>query len=273
MTERARVALTGPPETMLATLCGKARDARSDHPILGDPWAARVLDQVDYDVAKAGMNPTSAAGVALRSRWFDRWTAEFLAAEPTATVLHLACGLDARSLRVEHGPSVRWVDVDLPDVVALRERLLPRPDGDYALVAASVLDERRLADVPADRPVVAVAEGLTMYLHEADVRRLVQRIAGRFPSGQLLFDVYGTIGIRLQRRVTAVRTSGSRLHWGLDDPRAPLAWHPRLRLLDDVRSVAVPGIEEFPLVGRLQMGLLARIPRLRDVGRYLRYAF
>ncbi|MCO1653979.1 class I SAM-dependent methyltransferase [Pseudonocardia humida] len=271
--ERAKVTLSGPQETMLATLCGKARDARATRPILGDRWAAQVLDQVDYDLAKTGMNPTSAAGVALRSRWFDRWTAEFLAAHPRATVLHLACGLDARSLRVAHGPSVRWVDVDLPDVVALRERLLPRPDGDYALVAASVLDEDWLAEVPADRPTVAVAEGLTMYLREPDVRRLVERITGRFPGGQLLFDVYGTIGIRLQRRVTAVRTSGSRLHWGLDDPRAPLAWHPGLRLLDDVRSVAMPGVEEFPRLGRLQMGLLARIPKLRDVGRVLRYAF
>jgi O-methyltransferase involved in polyketide biosynthesis len=258
---------------MLATLCGKARDAASAHPILGDEWAGRVLDQVEYDATKAGMNPTSAAGVALRSRWLDRWTTEFLAAHPATTVLHLACGLDARPLRVQRGPSTRWVDVDLPDVVALRERLLPTPDGDYRLVAASVTDPAWLDDVPTDRPTLAVAEGLTMYLHEADVRGLVQRIAGRFPSGQLAFDVYGTIGIRLQRRVTAVRTSGSRLHWGLDDPRSPQAWHPRLRLLDDLRMVDLPGVEEYPRLGRVQMAVLAHLPKLRDVGRLLRYAF
>jgi O-methyltransferase involved in polyketide biosynthesis len=271
--DRTRITLTGTQETMLATLQGKALDAAAPRPILGDPWARRVLDRVDYDFRRTGMTPTSAAGVALRSRQLDRWTAQFLAAHPAATVLHLACGLDARSLRVERGPGVRWVDVDLPDVVALRERLLPAPDGDHRTIAASVVDDGWLAEVPADRPTIAVFEGLTMYLHEADGRRLVERITARFPRGQLAFDVYGTVGIRLQRHVPAVRNSGARLHWGVDDPRALQAWHPGLRLLDDLRAVAMPGIEEFPRVGRLQMRVLAHLPGLRDVGRILRYEF
>jgi O-methyltransferase involved in polyketide biosynthesis len=270
---RTRVALSGTQETMLATLHGKALDAAGPHPVLGDPWAQRVLDQVDYDLRRTGMTPTTSAGVALRSRRLDRWTAAFLADHPEATVLHLACGLDARALRVPHGPGVRWVDVDLPDVVALRERLLPAPDGDHRLLAASVVDDGWLADVPADRPTIAVFEGLTMYLHEADGRALLTRICDRFPTGQLAFDVYGTVGIRLQRLVPAVRRSGSRLHWGVDDPRALEALHPRLRLLDDLRSVDMPGVEEFPPLGRLQMRLLAHLPGLRDVGRMLRYAF
>lgn len=270
---KAKITLTGTQETMLATLCGRAYDATTARPVLGDEWAARVLDQVDYDFARAGMNPTSAAGVALRARQLDRWTAGFLAGHPEATVLHLACGLDARALRVEHGRGVRWVDLDLPDVVELRERLLPEPAGDYRLVAASVVDDGWLAEVPADRPTLAVFEGLSMYLREADGRRLIERITDRFPSGELVFDAYGTIGVRLQRHVAAVRNSGATLHWGVDDPRALEGWHDGLRLLEDLRAVDMPGVEEFPRVGRVQMWLVAHVPRLRDVGRILRYAF
>lgn len=38
-----------------------------------------------------------------------------------------------------------------------------------------------------------------MYLRKEDGKRLIQRITGRFPSGQLLFGCYGTLGIRLQK--------------------------------------------------------------------------
>lgn len=271
--ERERVTLTGAPETLLATLYGRALDSRAPRSVLHDEAAARAVDRIDYDFRRTGMTATTAAGVALRGRQLDTWTREFLGAHPRATVLHLACGLDTRAQRIAPAPSVRWVDVDHPDVVALRERLLPPPDGDHHLVGASVTDDGWLDAVPADRPTVAVFEGLSMYLRKEDGRRLVERITGRFPSGQLLFDVYGTTGIRLQKLVPAVRRSGATLHWGVDDPHELEAWHDGLVLLDALRSVDMPGLDLLPRAGRMEMRVLARLPKLRDVGRILRYRF
>lgn len=271
--EREKVTLTGAPETLLATLYGRALDSWAARSVLHDDAAARAVERIDYDFRRTGMTATTAAGIALRGRLLDAWTREFLAAHPEATVLHLACGLDTRAQRLAAGPGVRWIDLDHPDVVALRERLLPPPDGDYRLVGASVTDEGWLETVPADRPTVAVFEGLSMYLRKEDGRRLVERITGRFPSGQLLFDCYGTIGIRLQKLVPAVRNAGAILHWGIDDPRELEAWHDGLVLLDAVRSVDMPGLDLLPSTGRIQMRVLALLPKLRDVGRILRYRF
>ncbi|HYH33400.1 MAG TPA: class I SAM-dependent methyltransferase [Pseudonocardia sp.] len=271
--DREKVTLTGAPETLLATLHGRALDSRAPRSILHDTAAARAVERIDYDFRRTGMTATTAAGVALRGRQLDDWTREFLAAHPGATVLHLACGLDTRAQRLAPGPSVRWVDVDHPEVVALRERLLPSPDGDYRMIGASVTDDGWLEELPADRPTVAVFEGLTMYLREEDGHRLVERITGRFPSGQLLFDCYGTAGIRLQKLVPAVRRSGATLHWGIDDPRELERRHEGLVLLDALRSVDMPGVDLLPLPGRVQMAVLVRLPGLRDVGRILRYRF
>jgi O-methyltransferase involved in polyketide biosynthesis len=112
-----------------------------------------------------------------------------------------------------------------------------------------------------------------MYLREEDGKALVQRITGRFPRGQLLFDCYGTVGIRLQKLVPAVRNSGARLYWGIDDPRALESWHDGLECLDDLRSVALPGLDELPQAGRMALRVMAHLPGLRDVGRILRYRF
>ena len=43
---------------------------------------------------------------------------------PQAAVVHLGCGLDTRFERVDNG-QVEWFDLDIPDVMALRESLIP----------------------------------------------------------------------------------------------------------------------------------------------------
>ncbi|MFC4590406.1 class I SAM-dependent methyltransferase [Sphaerisporangium corydalis] len=258
---------------MLATLYGRALDSRSVEPILGDREAEALVGRIDYDFRKTGVDATSAAGIALRGRTLDDWTAGFLAECPEATVLHLACGLDTRVFRLRPFAPARWFDVDHPEVVALRERLLPRPEGAYTMIGASVTDDGWLEEVPADRPVVAVFEGLTMYLREEEGRRLIQRITARFPSGVLLFDCYGPMGIRLQRLVPAVRNSGATLHWGVGDPYEIEGWHEGLTCVDALRSVDMPGVERMPRSGRVSMWVLAHLPGFRNVGRILRYRF
>lgn len=273
MVDREKITLTGAPETMLATLYGRALDSRRPNSVLHDAAAVQAVSRIDYDFRKTRMTGTSAVGVAIRAKVLDDWTREFLAAYPAAVVLHLACGLDTRVQRIAPAATVRWVDLDYPDVVALREKLVSPPSGDYHLVGASVTSDSWLSDVPNDRPTVAVFEGLSMYLHKEDGKRLIERITNRFPTGQLLFDVYGTTGIKLQKLVPAVRNAGATLHWGLDDPAEVESWHPGLKCLDALRSVDMPGLENLPLSGRLGLKVIAKIPGLRDAGRILRYRF
>jgi O-methyltransferase involved in polyketide biosynthesis len=268
-----KVDLTGAPETMLATLYARALDARGRRPILGDGAAADAVARIEYDFRRTGIDRSTAAGVAMRAKLLDDWTSDFLARHPSATVLHLACGLDTRAQRMAFGPGVRWVDVDLPSVAVLRERLLDVPSGDYRLVHASVTADGWWDEVPADRPVVAVFEGLSMYLTEDEVRGLVRRVVGRFPAGELLFDVYGSMGIRLQKLVPAVRNAGATMHWGLDDPAVVSGWADGLTCVDAVRSVELPQIATEPLHARLPLRIMALVPGFKDVGRILRYRF
>jgi O-methyltransferase involved in polyketide biosynthesis len=271
--EREKITLSGAQETMLATLYGRAVDSRSPDSVLHDHAAQEAVERVAYDFSKTGMTDTTAIGIALRAKQLDDWVMEFLTGQQKATVLHLACGLDTRVQRLDPPSMVRWLDVDYPEVIDLRRRLLPRPSGSYETVGASVTDDAWLREVPDDRPTVAVFEGLTMYLRKEEGKRLIQRITERFPSGQLLFDVYGSLGIRLQKMVPAVRNAGATLHWGVDDPQEIEAWHTGLTCLDAVRSVDMPGVEKMSASGRVSMRVMAHLPGFRDVGRILRYRF
>ncbi len=85
--------------------------------------------------------------IILRSREFDRHSRDFLASHPHAVVVHIVCDLYSRFERVDDG-LVEWYDLDLPQVIALRRKLigdegpaLSNVEGDrYHLLGCSVLD-------------------------------------------------------------------------------------------------------------------------------------
>ncbi|KAI8629806.1 S-adenosyl-L-methionine-dependent methyltransferase [Xylariaceae sp. FL1651] len=276
-TGRIKVTLTGVTETLLIPLLGRAFDAKTQSPILGDPYAKGVIEQLDYDFGKLPMPPTNAAAVGLRGRLYDRWTTSFLDTRPRSTVLHLACGLDSRNQRVKWGSNVRWIDVDLPEVVALRRQVLPTslPGQDYQLISADITEDPWMHSIPTDRPVLVVMEGLLSYLKPDDGEMLLKRLVERFKEGELHFDCMNTTVLSAARKdhKAAVSQTGSVFQWGIDDPRDLEKLHSHLKMLEVIRYLEAPGVEEFPLLSRATYYLMSWVPGLRDGVRFVRYGF
>jgi O-methyltransferase involved in polyketide biosynthesis len=272
VTEKLHVDLSGAPQTMLATFYAKALDAGLEKPILGDRWAKEIVDRIDYDWTKTSITAANSPAVTTRSAHFDNWARQFLAAHPEAIVLHLGCGLDARFFRLNPGPGVEWYDVDYPDVVDLRGQLYPARDH-YHLVAASVTDPAWLTEIPGDRPVLAIGEGLTMYLTREEGVALLRRIVGHFPSGELQFDAFNRLGIKSQWTNTVVRRSGATLHWGIDGPDAIIEAVPGVRLLAWVSAIDDDAFDKVPWYYRATIKAMRPVPVLRYMAQYHRYAF
>lgn len=266
-----KITLTGPQETMLATLYGRAVHSRSTDPLLHDSRAEQAVDSIDYDFSRLGMSPNDGLAVAFRAHRFDRIVEDSLRSNPDVTVLHLGCGLDSRAHRIELPPQTRWYDVDFPDVIELRRRLFPE---DHRTIPSSVTDPHLLDEIPSDKPVLVVAEGLTMYLSEQDGHRLLRRIVDHFPSGELVFDTFSHLGVRVSNRWNRpVVASGSRLQWGVDDPRRLTAAVPGLRIDSAQSFMRMPEMNRYPWFTRKLMHAAAHIPALRNFALLVRLRF
>jgi O-methyltransferase involved in polyketide biosynthesis len=271
-TKKARVDLTGAPQTMLATLYAKALDADFANPILGDQYAKQIVERIDYDWHKTTITARRAPSVTTRSAHFDAWTRQFLAAHRHAVVLHLGCGLDSRFLRVQPGPGVEWYDVDYPEVAALRTQLYPVCER-YHVVAASVTDPAWLAGIPADRPVLMIGEGLTMYLTEQDGIALLRRVVDHFSSGELQFDAFNWLGIKSQVLNTVVRRSGATLRWAINGPDDIVAAVPGVRLLAWQRWFESETFVRLPRSAKMMGKAMALVSAAANMAQYHRYAF
>lgn len=181
--------LTGVSETALLTLLVRATEARRADRIIDDPVAVDLVDAIDFDFGKFGF--VRRQDMALRALAFDRETTNYLREHPDATVVALAEGLQTSFYRLSVsgvGDTFRWHTVDLPPIVALREKLLP-PSERVAVSAQSALDYSWMDAVDASQGVFITAEGLLMYLQPAEALGLITECAKRFPGAQMMFDL------------------------------------------------------------------------------------
>jgi O-methyltransferase involved in polyketide biosynthesis len=190
MTELSEVdgnILDGVSATTLWTLHNRGTEAKRSDGVIRDPWAVTLFDAISYDYRKFGKPNQSHA---LRARSFDAAAQDYLTAHPKASVVALAEGLQSSFWRLERvgvTNELTWYSVDLPPIIALRERLLPRDDRIVAL-AQSALDRSWMDRVDDSHGVFITAEGLLMYLQPDDALGLMRDCAARFAGGQMLFD-------------------------------------------------------------------------------------
>ena len=112
-------------ETLFLTLCGRALDNSSPHPILADPMAEQVVRRLGYDCGRFRLSASPVVNIAHRARKFDEVVRNFVTRHPDAVALDLGAGLDTRVFRIAPPPSVDWYDIDYPGVITARRQLLP----------------------------------------------------------------------------------------------------------------------------------------------------
>ncbi|WP_026621551.1 O-methyltransferase involved in polyketide biosynthesis (plasmid) [Ensifer sp. WSM1721] len=267
-----QIGLTGVRETLLITLQAKAAESSMPDSLLRDRFAAEALHRIDCDSQHLKVGHDTTIGIALRAYMLDRWTEAFLRRCPDATVLHLGCGLDSRIFRIDPGPGVRWFELDFPDVINLRQQIYP-DRADCTMIACSIVERGWIAKLPADRPAMIIAEGVLPYLKDYQVSQVLRRIAGHFPSGEIVFDAYGSFAVRLLRFNPAIRATGAYLQWALDDPAEMERQVPGLKLIEDRSDWDTGQVARLSPPAQLGLQLFSTTLTPYRMGCLVRYGF
>jgi O-methyltransferase involved in polyketide biosynthesis len=229
--------LSGVEETLLITLYIRALESQRPDALLKDEKAVALVRQMDQDFLRdklAKIQEESQVATVLRNREFDRHTQDFLARCPEAVVIHIGCGLDTRFERVDNG-LVEWYDLDLPDVIELRRKLIGGEGARHHFLACSVLDSAWLdtVSVHRPRPFLFLAEGVFMYLEEAQVKSLVLTLRERFPGAELVCDAFTPFFVWANNLRVTLTKIGARSHWALKRGKDLERWGDGICLLDE----------------------------------------
>lgn len=255
----ASVALSGVPETMLWTLWNRAAELDRDDRLIVDTMAADLVARIDYDFAGRFGRPSVFHPIRARVS-DDLIRAYLMRCDGDPTVVALGEGLETQFWRVDDG-RVRWVTVDLAEAIGVRHRLLPDHPR-VRLVCASALDDAWMDAVPSDTAPFITASGLLMYFREAEVSRLLARIAKRFPGAEIFFDAIPPFFSRKTLRghkVTKTYTA-PQMPWGIRVDQLPL-------FLDRIPGIGALTIQTYadPFPQRTRVyALLSHIALLRN---------
>ncbi|RVW03109.1 class I SAM-dependent methyltransferase [Rhodococcus xishaensis] len=252
-------AIGGVSATMMWTLRNRAIEASRPDGTFDDPLSVQLYETIDYPYENFGRPDQSHA---LRARAFDDEVRSFLAEHPGGTVVALGEGLQTSFWRIGD-PDVRWLSVDLPDVAALRKRLLPA-EPNVTTLAMSALDRAWMDHVDPSRGVMVTAEGLLMYLPAGESLKLITDCVRRFPGGRLIFD-------SIPKWVSRKTMKGLRLSKNYTVPSMPFhlsaaeaaALPERIPEISSAREVSLPFGRG--LWGSRLLRKLADAPPLRNV--------
>ena len=224
-------------ETLIIPLYGRKVCSERFPQLFSDPEAERLCAMLDYDFAEKGKKMESAAGlfgaleVAQRQYDIGCEVKAYLQAHPKAAVVNLGCGLDDTFHKCDNG-ICKGYNIDMPDVIAVRNELIPAGDREKNL-GFDLNDDAWMAEIDASEGAVFYATGVFYYFKTEDVKALFQKMGKHFPGAVLAFDACNRRGAKLMTK-TWLKEAGIAnvdAYFSLEDAAELKAWS------DDFSSV------------------------------------
>lgn len=201
-------------KTLYIPLYGKSTVSRQNM-ILKDPMAEKIWAAEAFPVKGKSKSKWLTYNMAMRARVFDDWTDEMLKKYENAVVLHVGCGLDSRCLRVSQ-KYAKWVDCDLPDVIALRKQYFTETDT-YEMRAVDASDPEQVKLLPDAKAAIIILEGLSMYLTNEQLHGFFRTLQEKYESLHVLMDIYTEFGAKASRIKNPINDVGVTEVYGIDN--------------------------------------------------------
>lgn len=191
-------------ETLVIPLFGRLVCSERFPDLFYDPQAENICSLLDNDFDEKRKKMESPAGLfgalEVAQRQYDLCceVRSYLREHPEAAVVNLGCGLDDTFSKADNG-RCRGYNLDLPDVIKIRDELLPGKERETN-IACDLNDYSWMDAVDAADGAVFFAAGVFYYFRTEEVKRLFRQMAERFPGAVLVFDSCNRHGAKLMRK-------------------------------------------------------------------------
>lgn len=183
-------------DTALLAAVYRAREAEHPDALFRDSFARRLAGERGEKIAKSlTFSEKNAWSWFTRTYLFDQFIAKCLE-EGCDSVVNLAAGLDARPYRLALPATLKWIEVDLPEITDYKEEILRDEEPSCALervrldlsdvVGRRELFQRLAADA---RKTLIISEGLVLYLTAEEVGSIATDLASHEPFHYWLLDL------------------------------------------------------------------------------------
>ncbi len=203
-----------------------ARSMETERPdaLFRDPFARRLAGAEGEAIAREiGDAELIARGIAVRTAVMDELILEAVERDQVDLVLNIGSGLDTRPWRLSLPSTLRWVDVDLPEILEYKGSVLEAKLATclYKAQSADIVEARSRLDALAlcgqARRALVVTEGLLVYLSPDQVSALARDLTAQTTVKWWLTDLTGPRALEMLRRVWGPRLRGAQFQFAPAD--------------------------------------------------------
>ena len=170
----------------------------------------------------------SGIGTSIRVRHFDSKVSDFIEKHQQPVVVLVGCGLDTRYQRLSNSKKAVFYELDLPEVIKLRQCPFAGRVKTRTYLSASMLDTEWMDMLQSAHPqgnFIFVIEGVLMYFPEDHVKTVICNIAGRFPGSEIHFDAMSEWACKHSKWHDTIKHVKADFVWGLKNAAEIECWH------------------------------------------------
>jgi len=236
-------------ETLIIPLYARKACSELYPNLYQDETAVRLINEIDYDFSEAEKQSHS-----LMQRFVAFEVRDYLKSHPNAAVVNLGCGLDSTGRVCDNG-SCKIYNLDYPDVIAVRNELLPAGEREEN-IPCDLNDTAWFSQIDASGGAVFFASGVFYYFLTEQVKALVQRMADAFPGGVMVFDAANRTAVKMIAKtwLKSAKIKDVGAYFAVSDAKCEIgAWDSRLQVTshgymlgyNDLRDPSVSGFFRF----------------------------
>ena len=179
---------------------------------------------------------------------------DYLKIHPNAAVVNLGCGLDNTGRACDNG-SCKLYNLDFPDVIAVRNELLPAGDREEN-IPCDLNNTEWFRKIDSSNGAVFFASGVFYYFLTEQVKALVQGMADAFSGGKLVFDAANRTAVKMIAKtwLKSAKIKDVGAYFAVSDAKSELSpWDSRLQVTsrgymlgyNDLKDSSVSGFFRF----------------------------
>jgi methyltransferase (TIGR00027 family) len=162
----------------------RAMETARPDAIFRDPFAERLAGERGHEIVRELKSGRQMAwAMIVRTAVLDEMILDRVRHSGVDTVINLAAGLDTRAWRLDLPRSLRWFDIDLPEMVAYKTAAMrdESPVCQYEALAVDLTSDTERAQVlrrvgGVSQTALVITEGLLVYLGDEKVASLARAL-------------------------------------------------------------------------------------------------
>ena len=270
-------------ETLMLPLYGRVYCEEHFPHTFPNRAAKEAAQWVDYDFSKTEGPELNMVTWGLRARMLQDAARAYLAEHPNAAIINLGCGLDLSFEEIDNG-TCRFINMDLPDVIEAREKIVSCREREWNL-AGDLMDfewmeriQKPPYSVDVRGGVFIISGGVLMYFRTEQMRRFFLALAEAFPGGGICFDGENEQGVKKSNKIVQKTGNGSKIYFPIENSQALFSsWGDCFRNVSERpipsyvrKSREVPFKWKFVLNMGMKLGIVKIIDVSAAFGRIIR---